>query len=80
MTTKKNKPKSDDIEFSVYEYPRGVPTISLGIDLEDHIDWHTYHDAPSSITIKLTLEDLKVIKVKVDQALKDAKSKTKKKS
>lgn len=73
MANIKDKAVSEDIEFSVYEYPKDSVTISVEIDLRDHIDWYSYHDAPSSVTLYLTLNDLMVVKTKVDQAIGDFK-------
>jgi hypothetical protein len=76
MTKKKPKTTADDIDVRVtkMEYPIYVNgyVIYVDIDLTDHIDWYSYHDAPSSVGFELTIEELRTIKGKIDKAILDA--------
>ena len=75
MAIKKTKDASDDIEFHVYRDAASYLAycIRVTIDLNSHIDWYSYHDAPSSVRIDLTLEDLESINNKINKAIADAK-------
>lgn len=72
--TKKKKSAAGDIDFRTTKYPDYADGyfICVEIDLNDHIDWYAYHDAPSSVDFQLTLDELRLIKAKIDKAISDA--------
>jgi hypothetical protein len=65
---------SDDIDFLTIKYPQYYNGyfIRVEFNIADHIDHYSYHDAPDSVSIELTIEDLGIIQKQIRRAIKDA--------
>lgn len=73
MTKRKPKAVSDDIKISTFKYPDYFVgyCITMEIKARDYTDG-SYHDAPSSFSIEMTLDDLRRIKIQLDEAIEGA--------